>query len=358
MDLLRRKVADMAALSEQALAASLQALTERNRLKAASVILRDQYIDELETELNRLCLEFLVRHQPVAGHLRFAFTIIQVNKELERIGDYAESIARQALKVSSLDPLPSRARFLEIGRLAIGMLRDAVQAFLRSDAGLASTTMALEEQGNSLRDAINADLAALSWSGQLPAAALNPLLTAARRFERVSDQAKNLCEEVLYMCTGEFAKHSNPEPLRILFLDRHSSCLAPMAAAIGNSLGQRRFHFLSAALDVPALDPRAAAFMAARGIDLSSPPPRSLQQIPDWERCQVIVALTPGIHETLPRLPHKTLVLTWSVPDPGVASRAANPTPAAFAAAYQALLANIRELLDAPAAEPLTNPKS
>jgi phosphate transport system protein len=81
----------MAGLSERALEASLRALVERDRQLAYSVILRDQYLDEMETELNRLCLEFLVRQQPVAGQLRFVFTTIQINKELERIGDYAET---------------------------------------------------------------------------------------------------------------------------------------------------------------------------------------------------------------------------------------------------------------------------
>ena len=77
IDRIRTKVAEMAGLTEQALKASVQALTERSRPFAYSVILRDQFIDELETELNQLCLEFLARHQPVAGHLRFVFAAIQ-----------------------------------------------------------------------------------------------------------------------------------------------------------------------------------------------------------------------------------------------------------------------------------------
>ena len=112
----------MAGLSERALRASLQALVQRDRQLAYGVILRDQYLDEKETELNRLCLEFLVRHQPVAGHLRFIFTTIQINKELERIGDYAESVARQVLAISELEPQPPQALFIELGELSIRML--------------------------------------------------------------------------------------------------------------------------------------------------------------------------------------------------------------------------------------------
>src|SRR5262245_37565815 len=102
IDLIRRKVIEMSGLAEQALKSALQALTEANRTRAYSVILRDQYIDEAEKELDRLCLEFLVRQQPVAGHLRFVYAVIKINNELERIGDYAESIARQSLIINSV----------------------------------------------------------------------------------------------------------------------------------------------------------------------------------------------------------------------------------------------------------------
>src|SRR5438552_1134529 len=128
--LIRKKILEMAGLAERALKSSLQALVERNRQLAYSVILRDQYIDEMEKEIDRLCLEFLVRQQPAGGHLRFVYAAIKINLELERIGDYAESIARQVLKVSSLQPQPSYEKFVAIANLAIPMLQQAVQSFV------------------------------------------------------------------------------------------------------------------------------------------------------------------------------------------------------------------------------------
>ncbi len=357
MDLLRSKVAEMAGLSQRALKASLQALVERNRQLAYSVILRDQYIDEMETELNRLCLEFFVRQQPVAGHLRFVFTVIQINKELERTGDYAESIARQAIKVSALEPQPSCAKFIEIGNLAIHMLGDAVQSFLQSDAGLAARTMEIEEQGNSLRNSINAELAELIRKDRLPVAALTPLMTVARRFERVSDQAKNLCEEVLYMCTGEFVKHKGAETFRILFLDAGGTGLCQMAEGIGNSLGQQRFVFSSAALAPKPVDPRAVAFMAGKGVDISKQAGKSLEQLPGWEHSQVIIALGHGVRQALLPRPTKAIFLTWAVQDP---SEVRNPPEAAqnaFESAWQSLDTQIRELVGAVLDEPQSEPK-
>src|SRR3954469_16936083 len=139
---IRKKVTDMGALAERALRSCMQALAQRNRQIAYSVVLRDQRIDELEKEIDRLCLEFLVRQQPVAGHLRFAYATIKINLELERIGDYAESISRQVLKVSHLhDKLPI-AEFSALANVSIPMLRNAVKAFREEDEQLARDTMA------------------------------------------------------------------------------------------------------------------------------------------------------------------------------------------------------------------------
>src|SRR6266540_5798420 len=103
IDRIRGKVTEMAAFGERALRDCLKALQEGNRQLAYTVILRDQKIDELEKEVDQLCLAFLVRQQPVAGPLRFAYATIRINLELERVGDYAESIARQVLKLISLN---------------------------------------------------------------------------------------------------------------------------------------------------------------------------------------------------------------------------------------------------------------
>jgi phosphate transport system protein len=342
----------MAGLGERALKASLEALVERNRQLAYTVILRDQYLDEMETELDRLCLEFLVRQQPVASHLRFVFTTIKINKELERIGDYAESIARQALLVSALDPQPSYTRFIELGNLSVHMLHDAVQAFLDEDANRARRTTLIEERANSLRNEINAELLALHQTGQLPTEALTPLMTIARRFERVTDQTKNLCEEVLYLCTGEFMKHPGAEAFRILFVDGGNAALSQMAEGIGNALGVPRFVFSSAGLVPRPVDPRAVEFMKAKGIDISGHLAKSPEQVPHREHYQVVIALTEEARKALPTPPTKTICLTWLLKDPGEIAGAAGDEQAAWESAYRFLDGHLRDLVQAIRGEP------
>ena len=134
IDRIRKKISEMEKLAESALEACLTALATRDRQIAYAVILRDRRIDELEKEVDRLCLEFIIRQQPVARHLRFAYSTIRVNLELERIGDYAESIARQTLKLAGMNTHMPLERFQQIGSLSIPMLRDAVKAFVAGHA--------------------------------------------------------------------------------------------------------------------------------------------------------------------------------------------------------------------------------
>ena len=242
IDRIRGKVKEMATLVESALDACLRALIERNRQMAYSIILRDQRIDALEKEIDRLCLEFIVRQQPVAKHLRFAYVTIKINQEVERIGDYAESIARQILKMTNLDcPIPLD-RYRQIAGLSIPMLRDAVHAYLTENTELALKTQVVEEEVDGLKSVINAELFQLRQADKIPLEALTPLMTIARRFERVSDQARNICEETLYMISGEYQKHAGGDTWRVLFIDEHNACRSQMAEGIASAMNQSAIH--------------------------------------------------------------------------------------------------------------------
>lgn len=345
--LIRRKVLEMGGLGEKALRDCVKALTDRNRSLAYAVILRDQYVDEREKELDRLCLEFLVRQQPVAGLLRFAYATIKINLELERVGDYAESIARQTLKLLDLDaPIP-RDRLVEIADLSIPMLHQAVQAFVEQDVDLARRTVATEEAVDALKSKLNQDLVILFREDHLPFEALNPLLMIARRLERVSDQARNICMEALYLCTGEFAKHPGADVFRVLFVDEDNACLSPMAEAIARTLGQPQFVFASAGLEPRPVDPATLAFLREKGLDLSRVAPRAINQVPDLDQFHVIVALAAAAKRAFPQRPRKVVYLDWSLKNPAQASGSPAEVRAAYDAAYESIRGRLQDLLAA-----------
>jgi phosphate transport system protein len=347
IDRIRSKVTEMAGLGEKALRDCLKALVEKNRQLAYAVILRDQYIDEMEKEIDRLCLEFLVRQQPVAGTLRFAYSTIKINLELERVGDYAESIARQTLKLIGRDWNVPTDRFVEIANLSIPMLREAIQAFVNQDPALARKTIATEETVDALKSKLNKDLVALFRENKLPFEALNPLIMITRRFERVSDQARNICLEVLYMCTGEHAKHQGAEAFRVLFVDEHNACRSQMAEAIANSLNLPKFIFASAGLDPKAIGPATISFMKEKGFDVSRMAPKAITQVPNLDHYQVIVALAPEVKRAFPQSPRKVIFLDWSITDPSKVQGSPAEIRAAYDQTYLFVHDHIKDLVDA-----------
>ena len=344
---IRGKILAMSGLADRALRDSVQALVEKNLTLAYSVILRDQYIDELEQELDRLCLEFLVRQQPVALHLRFAYATIKINLELERIGDYAESISRQVLKVTALhDKLPLPL-FTELADVSIPMLRNAVKAFVEQNPKLARDTMEGESQADALRNKLDAELLKLHQSGVVPLTALTPLQTIARRLERVADQAKNICEETLYMCTGEYVKHRGAEMLRILFVDENNSCRSQMAEAIANEISTNGFIFSSAGLEARAVDWRTVEFLKEKGIDISRQTSKSVSQVPNFEHYNVIIALAKAAQKIFPPPPTKTVGLDWNVEDPSRLPGSLADVRSAYEDTFQYINTHVRELVHA-----------
>ena len=347
IDLIRTKMLEMVALDEQALTRALLAFLKRDGQLAYSVILRDQDVDALDTELDRLCLEFILRHQPAAGHLRFVYSASKIINLLERIGDYAESIARQVLLISSLPFEVPTDKFNGIANLAIPMLHNAVRAFVDKNPDLARTTMASEPRVNQVRDSLNADLVEWRQQGRLPLEALPPMLTVARRFERVSDQATNICELALYSATGEYLRHLPSEGFHVLFVDETDGCLSRIAEAVANRLGANRFTFSSAGLVAGTPDPQTIWFLAEKGVDISHQPSRSVDQVPQLDRMQVIVALCKKAQKAFPQKPTKTLGLEWLVPDPSKARGTPEEVRAAYERAFESLSSHLRDLVQA-----------
>jgi phosphate transport system protein len=300
-------------------------------------------VDALDATLDQLCLEFIVRHQPTAGHLRFVYSASKIVNLLERCGDYAESVARQVLLLSSLNYEVPVDKFHQIANLSIPMLHNAVHAFVDRNTDLARTTMAIEPRVNQIRDSLNADLVELREQGKLPLEALNPLTTIARRFERVSDQATNISEQALYFTTGQYLRHLVRQDFRVLFVDQTNGCLSRMAEVVANNLGAKRFTFDSAGLVAGAVEPQTIRFLAEKGVDVS----HTVELVPNLEQVQVIVALSREAERAFPQKPTKSLGLQWLVPDPSLAHGTPAELRVEYEKAFQALATHTRDLVQA-----------
>jgi len=284
-----------------------------------------------------------VRHQPAGAHLRFAYSALQISFELERVGDYAESIARQIIKLIDLGCRIPTGLFGDITSASMSMLRNAVSAFVGRDKALAEATEQIEEQVDTLRNQINSELLHLVQSNQLPLAALTPLMTIARRFERVSDQAKSICQETLYLCTGAYAKHAGAHLYRVLFVDDRHGCLSRIAAAIGSGLGRSDIEFTSAGLAPEPLPAEVAMFLKAKGLTAGAQLP--LREAPDFDAYHLVIAFSPAVARQLPTPSRKTVQLEWAIADPCGLSGSPEQIREACENAYRRVSKRILELV-------------
>lgn len=342
---IRVLISDMASFGAETLRQCLPALDKADRQACGVIILRDQRMDHFEKTIDKLCLEFILRHQPAGSHLRFVSAALQINFQLERVGDYAESMARQILKLLDYkSPVPA-GLLTDISSASISMFENAIRAFVREDPELASLTAQIEEQVDALRNQVNSELMHLVQSNQMPLAALTPLMTLARRFERVSDQAKGICQETLYICTGEYAKHTGSPVYRVVFVDENHGCLARLSEAVALSVHPSEFQFASAGIQPQTLSPQALRILARAAVPVSDPTPKAVAQAADLAAYDIVICLSPEAKRQLPAMPRKTVQLDWFLVDPCPPGQADDAALASLTTARTTVAAKLHDLV-------------
>jgi phosphate transport system protein len=342
---LRTRVRKMADLALAQVEDAVAAFTDDNRGLAYRVVLRDHRIDMLEDHIDRLCQEFLVRHMPVAAQLRFVVAVVKVNAELERIGDYAEGIARRVVTIAGSDVMvPERQRILEMSTVAGQMLRHAVKAFLDGDTDAAARTLESDRRV----DAMNSDMfkALSDPASNLDLQVRFALLGLTNRIERIADRACNIAEEAIYAVRGQVVRHLPREDIRVLFLCDHNSCRSQMAEGIARHLAPANFIFSSAGVTPTAIDARAVAFLAKHSIDISRQRSKSLSDVGQIEDFHIVVTLSQAAEADRPEAPYHSVVLNWDIPDPSKTIAEGVDADAAYLAVYETLNDKIKDMTD------------
>ncbi len=207
LDLLKERLLLLAGLVEEAIARSVAALVARDSDLGRRVVEDDAAIDRVELEIDRLCMEMLALHQPFAGDLRFVTTAMKITTDLERIGDLAGNIAERAIELNEEPRLKPLVDIPLMARRAEEMVHGALDAFVRRDPGAARAVIAMDDELDARLEQVFREL--VSFMVRDPASVTRALrLTiVAKYFERIGDQATNVCEQVVYMCEGRVIKH-------------------------------------------------------------------------------------------------------------------------------------------------------
>lgn len=190
----------MGDLCEEAIGCVLQALTENRPEPAKQVSAVDAQIDQLERDIENLCLKLLLKQQPVAGDLRQISAALKMITDMERIGDQAQDIAEIIPFLSgSRQNCESVAR---MGRAASSMVGDSVDAYVQGDLDLARRVIAADDTVDDYFTKIKTELIAQIAAHPQEGEADLDLLMIAKYFERIADHATNIAEWVEYSVTG------------------------------------------------------------------------------------------------------------------------------------------------------------
>jgi phosphate transport system protein len=207
LDALRDRVLLLGGETETALERSMYALTERDSVTAREVLKNDDAIDQLEVEIDRLCVDTIALRQPAARDLRFVISVAKITPILERIADHACNIARATIDLNDEPQLKSYVDVPRMAEQAASMLHDALNAFTSGDATAARQVIARDDEIDEIYNRIFHDLIDMMVNDPTTTTRAARLLFVAKHIERIGDYVEDICELTVYMTEAAFIKH-------------------------------------------------------------------------------------------------------------------------------------------------------
>lgn len=196
----------MGGLVEAAVITALEGLAERDLEKSQRVIEQDDRIDIKEQRIEDAAINLLRREAPMASDLRRIMATLFVAGELERIGDYAEGIAKISLLMGNDPPLKELIDIPRMADIALSMLKRGLEAFVERDGlrviQIANGIGGSDDEVDVLYETVQTDLIALMKQNPDNVERATYLLWAAHNLERVADRATNIAERAVYLSTG------------------------------------------------------------------------------------------------------------------------------------------------------------
>lgn len=194
---------------EQMISQAAQSLFERDPAMANKVKQADRLVNEAEIEIDGMCLRILARRQPMGSDLRLLTRALKMVTDIERIGDLAVNLARQAIALAALErpDIPIHTAIERMADAVRSMLSDALDAFVERDPDLARAVIERDDEVDSLHDLVCEDAFERMLARPETLAVGLHVQEAAKFLERMGDHATNLAEQVVFLVQAEDIRH-------------------------------------------------------------------------------------------------------------------------------------------------------
>ena len=208
LEKLNVELVTMGALCEDALTYAIRALFDRESDMAERAEEAEKQIDQMEREIEAICMRLLLQQQPVARDLRVISSALKMIGDMERIGDQAADIA-EIVKYLDEEEVPNLGNLREMSDFAAGMVTASINSFVRQDLDLARKVILDDDVVDGYFEKVKEALIGLITEGDRDGAFLLDILMIAKYIERVGDHATNIAEWVVYSITGQHPEESN-----------------------------------------------------------------------------------------------------------------------------------------------------
>ena len=196
-------VVQLSSRVEKAIFKSIEALKERDITASQKVVDDDDVIDEAQQAIEDRCIDLIALEAPMAGDLRVLIAAMMVANELERMGDYAEGIAKISLSMGNLPPLKPLIDIPRMADKSVEMLRRSTQAFVNRDVESATAVLLADDEVDDIYEQVYRELLTYMMADPSTIQRATYLLWVAHDLERVADRTTNIAERVIYLVTGE-----------------------------------------------------------------------------------------------------------------------------------------------------------
>jgi len=216
LEAVKKNLMEMGGLVEQQISRAVDALLKRDSGEAAAIRKIEPSVNDMEVQIDEDCSRILARRQPAASDLRLVLAIIKITTDLERIGDEANKIAKQTIKLSEAHAIGDSSRYVEIrhiGTHVTSMLRKVLDAFARLDVDAALEVMVDDQTVDSqYKQAMRSSVTFMMEDPRTIGGVLNEMWSL-RSLERVGDHACNIAEQVVYLTSGQDVRHVDTQQL-------------------------------------------------------------------------------------------------------------------------------------------------
>ncbi len=170
---------------------------------AEGVIASDGEVNELQRTIRSRCINVIALQAPVARDLRELITVQLVINELERMGDHAVGISKQALRIRDYEISPVAYELSELAKLVRQQVRACIQAFVDVNVQQAREICMKDDEIDEQYRTIFDEVLGLMTRDSAMAPLATSLLFIAHDLERIGDRVTNICEDVIYMVSGQ-----------------------------------------------------------------------------------------------------------------------------------------------------------